>query len=167
MNNQIIVVFGKPGAGKSYIAKILEEHFDYFPYNGDDALPPDMKEKLFRKEKITENMRNRFLENMISKIHTLSDLHSKLVVHQTFLRKFMRKKLLSEVPNAKFLLVETDDSLREKRYKERKYFNLGLPYLRQMSNLFEAVRIPHEVIYNNKEGPQEIIKQLRSILFIK
>jgi len=167
MKNHIIVVFGKPGTGKSYVAKILEEKFGYFPYNGDDALPLDMKNTLFKREEITEDMRDRFLNNMITKIRKLAEVNSKVVVHQTFLREFMRKTLLSELPNATFLLIETDDPLREKRYMERKYFNLGIPYLRKMTDLFEDVRVPHEIIYNNKEGPQEIIKQLRSILFIK
>lgn len=163
MIKKLFIIFGKPGAGKSYVAQILAERFGYFSYNGDDALPSDMKENLFRKEEITEDMRRRFLENMIAEIQKLSRQHDKLVVHQTFLKEFMRQKLLAALPNARFILVETDDAIREKRYMERKYFNLGLPYLRQMTNLFEPARIQHEAINNNKEGPREIIKQLQKI----
>lgn len=163
MSANVYIVFGKPGAGKSYVAEMLEKTFGYYSYNGDDALPADMKEKLFSKEEITEDMRKRFLENMIVEIKKLSGQHTKLVCHQTFLKEFMRKEVFSEIPNAKFLLIECDDVIREKRYSERQYFNLGLPYLRWMTKLFEPVRIPHRVIYNNKEGPSEIKSQLRLI----
>ena len=163
MNKQIFIVFGKPGAGKSYIADILEKSFGYFSFNGDDAIPTDMREQLFKRGVITDEMRKQFLENMVAAIKKLSLQHDKLVAHQTFLKEFMRKQILSTLPDATFLLVETADSIRENRYMKRKYFNLGLAYLRRMTDLFEPISIPHEVIFNNKEGPQEIIKQLQKI----
>jgi gluconate kinase len=163
MNKSVIIVFGKPGAGKSYIAEILAGHFGYTRYSGDDAIPPDMNEALLQKAEISDDMRKRFLDNMITTIKKLSTKHEKLVVDQAFIKEFMRTKLLAEVPSAKFILVECDDALREKRYMERKYFNLGLPYLRLMTNLFEPVHIPHTVIYNDKEGTKDIIKQLQNI----
>jgi gluconate kinase len=164
MKSNLLIVFGKPGAGKSYVAEILEKQFGYFSYNGDDGLPQDMKDALFRKIHITDEMRRRFLENMVAEIKKLSRQHNKLVVHQTFLKENMRKKILNEFPNAWFVLVECNDNIREKRYMERKYFNLGLPYLRKMTNLFEPVHIPHGVLYNNIEGLKNIEQFIRDNL---
>lgn len=163
MKKTILIVFGKPGAGKSYVAEILEKQFGYYSFNGDDALPTDMKEKLFHKGTITANMRSRFLANMIDSIKKLARQHNKLIVHQTFLREFMRKQIIDALPDAKFLLVETDDAIREKRYMKRKYFNLGLAYLRRMTGLFEQIHIPHLTIQNNIEGPQHIMEQVSGI----
>jgi len=164
MNIPILIIFGKPGAGKSYIAEILEKSFGYFSYNGDDALPPDMKEKLFLKAEVTDDMRRRFLDNMIFAINKLSKQHAKLVVHQTFLKEFMREHVLATFPIAKFLLIETENSIRENRYMQRKYFNLGLPYLRHMTDLFEPVSIPHMTLNNNKEGTEDIETFIRDNL---
>jgi gluconate kinase len=164
MNKQLLIVFGKPGAGKSYVAKILEDHFGYFSYNGDEAIPVDMKNTLFRKEHITDDMRKRFLKNMIAEIKKISEKHTKLVIHQTFLKEYMRKQLLTAFPLAQFVLVECDDAVRETRYMKRKYFNLGIEYLRHMTSLFEAPRVSHVAIYNNKEGPKNITDQVASLV---
>jgi len=45
------------------------------------------------------------------------------------------------VSHAQFILVESNDAIREKRYMKRVYFNLGIDYLREMTKLFEAPRI--------------------------
>lgn len=167
MKSQLIVVFGLPGAGKSYVAKVIEREFGYIHYNGDDDLPEEMKQALYEKKIITDDMRKAFIENMVASIKKLMHKETKLVVHQAFIKEFMRRQLLDAIPSTQFILVTTDNPIREKRYMKRNYFNLGLPYLRHMSALFEPVRIPHLTIYNNKEGSSEITPQLMRILGAK
>lgn len=164
MNRHLLVVFGKPGAGKSYIADVAARNLGYFPYNGDTDIPQDMNDALFQKKEITDTMRRQFLDAMIASIAALSTTHDKIIVHQTFIKECMRKKVLDTFPYAKFLLVEADDAIREKRYMKRKYFNLGLPYLRRMSDLFEPVQIPHSKIINDDEGAAHITEQLEKII---
>jgi gluconate kinase len=166
VNNKLLIIFGKPGAGKSYVAEILQKQFGYFSFNGDDALPADMKKKLFKKEKITDDMRDRFADHMIAMINTLISQHTYLVVHQTFLKEFMRKMLLEVFPDAQCILIECDDTVREQRYMKRGYFNLGLPYLRLMTDLFEPAGIPHKTINNNKNGTTDILNQLKLLKII-
>ncbi len=167
MNNAILIVFGLPGVGKSYVAKILADSFGYFPYDGDDALPKDMKQALFRKESITDQMRKNFIANMIESTQQLAKKQNKLVVHQTFLKEFMRRQVIDALPQAKLILVKSNNATREQRYMKRTYFNLGLEYLRHMSSLFEPVRTVHDTLYNNKEGNREITMQLKQILKVK
>lgn len=164
MSQRLLIIFGKPGAGKSFVADVTEHTFDFFTYNGDTDIPPDMKDALFQKQEITDTMREQFLDNMIASVASLSKTHDNLMVHQTFIKEFMRKKVLDTFPYAKFILVEADDAIREKRYMKRKYFNLGLPYLHRMTNLFEPVQIPHSIIKNNDEGATHITEQLDKII---
>jgi gluconate kinase len=162
MDNRLLVIFGKPGAGKSYIANVLRDMFGYVIHDGDDDLPADMKQALKEKLPITDDMRKQFIENIITSTSILSVKHSNLAIHQTFLKEFMRKQFMQEFPHATFILVQCDDAIRETRYVKRRYFNLGLTYLRYMTKLFEAPHIPHAIIYNNnKEGTSEITKQLQ------
>jgi gluconokinase len=156
----LLIIFGKPGAGKSYVADILHDSFGYTIHNGDEDLPADMKLALQNKLPITDNMRKHFLDNIIASARILSKQHLKLVIDQTFLREFMRKQFLDNFPDAQCILIESGDALREKRYMKRGYFNLGLLYLRHMTKLFEAPRIPHTVIYNNVDGHTTIHKQI-------
>jgi gluconate kinase len=170
MNTCFFILFGKPGAGKSYAADVLEKHFGFVIHDGDEDIPDDMRKALYHKQQITDSMRADFLENMISSVHQIT--HNKqqgttnylFAVHQTLLKEFMRKTFMKEFPDAKFLLIECDDNIREMRYVKRAYFNLGIEYLRHMTRLFEEPRIPHLVIDNNTEGPEEIKKQLQNII---
>ncbi|MEK7119732.1 MAG: AAA family ATPase [Patescibacteria group bacterium] len=164
MSHHLLIIFGKPGAGKSYVADIAAHSFGYFSHNGDTDIPTDMKDALFQKKEITDTMRRQFLDTMITSITTLLKTHDNLAVHQTFIKKFMRKKVLDAFPYAKFILVEADDAIREKRYMKREYFNLGLPYLRRMTDLFEPVQISHTIVKNNDEGAENVTAQLEKII---
>ncbi len=164
MNADMIVLFGLPGAGKSFVADVLGDSFGYTLHNGDEDLPISMKQALLQKAPITDRMREEFTERMISSLSRLSKEHTNLACHQTLLKEFMRERLQKEFPTATFILVTSETAIREKRYMKRKYFNLGLPYLRQMSQAFEAARIPHQELINQNDGRQEILAQLTGIV---
>ncbi len=107
-------------------------------------------------------MRTEFVATLIASVARLSRSHPKLAVHQTFIKEFMRRSVLRAFPHAKFLLVEADAAIRETRYRKRKYFNLGLAYLRHMCALFEQPVVPHTIIHNSSDGPVNVIHQLTS-----
>ena len=161
---RLLVVFGLPGAGKSYVAQLLKTECGYLIHDGDDDIPKHMREALFRKKIITDDMRAQFTANMIASVKKLTQAHDKLVVHQTFLKEFMRRQFLEAFPYATFILVQTPDKLRETRYLNRVYFNLGLDYLRHMSGLFETPKIPHKTVKNEHEGEEKILSQLARII---
>ena len=52
MSHHLLIIFGKPGAGKSYVADIAAHSFGYFSHNGDTDIPTDMKDALFQKKKL-------------------------------------------------------------------------------------------------------------------
>lgn len=164
IDRSLLVIFGLPGAGKSYVAKVLGKRFGYFVYDGDTDIPQHMRDALFKKEIITDTMRREFLTRMIASVSKLAQTHHKLAVHQTFIKEFMRKEFLDAFPHAQFILVECPDTLREQRYMKRQYFNLGLPYLRHITKLFEHVTIPHRILNNSTHGNFDVVKQLQSLL---
>ncbi|MBI5619487.1 AAA family ATPase [Candidatus Gottesmanbacteria bacterium] len=158
-SQSLLVIFGLPGAGKSYVADVLGKKFGYFVYDGDRDIPQYMRDALLNKQMITDAMRRDFLARMIASVSKLAQTHHKFAVHQTFIKEFMRKKFLEAFPHAQFILVESSNDIREKRYMKRKYFNLGLAYLRHMSELFEKPSISHYVICNNEDGSGKIMQQ--------
>ena len=162
--NELLFVFGLPGAGKSYVAEILKNDFGYSIHNGDEDLPEAMKTALFQKSEITDQMRHEFVQRMIKHMKELTPLHQKLAMHQTLLKEFMRESLVQAFPHAKFILVQCETEIRETRYQQREYFNLGIPYLRIMSDLFEPPLIPHIVIENSSLGIEDTRNQLQKKL---
>src|SRR3989339_836550 len=136
----LIVLFGLPGTGKSYVGKIFKKYFNYCFYDGDEDLTPEMKAAIKTKTVFTDQMRNIYFKILISKIQRLSKKHKKLVVAQTFIKEKYRINLLEKIPEAKFVLVETDKFIREKRLNERTDYPLNLEYARKMELNFEKPR---------------------------
>ena len=164
MGKKLLIVFGLPGAGKSFVAQVLLDHYGYTVHNGDDDLPEVMKSALLEKGQITDSMRQAFLDCMIRSLKIHLNTSNFVVLHQTLLKEFMRQALYSEFPFAQFILVTSEESVRETRYANREYFNLGIPYLRHMSALFDPPIIPHKVLRNTKDGQEDILQQLTRII---
>lgn len=163
METPLIVVFGKPGAGKSYVAQIIAEKFGYYSCNGDEALPADMKKKILEKSDVTTQMRERFVENMIIEVKQLLGMHHNVVLHQALIKEHMRQAIVTSFPNAIFIWVDCDHDLLKRRYMKREYFNLGLEYLQVMIDAFEEPQHAHIRIVNNNDGPENIVKQLMKL----
>lgn len=159
----LIVVFGLPGSGKSYVGTILKKEFDFCLYDGDIDLPRDIKDAIANKTLITDTMRDEFFKRVICQIKRLKKTHRKLVVAQTFIKEKYRKLVLKHFPDTQFILIKTKTSLRESRIAQRKYYHLDRAYAQAMCRNFESSRINHAVLDNNTDGEEEIKKQLKKI----
>jgi gluconate kinase len=152
----LIVLFGLPGTGKTFAGKIFEKYFNYYFYDGDNDLTPEMKSAIKTKTVFTDQMRDTFFEILINKIKTLIKKYKKLVVAQTFIKEKYRLQLIKAIPEAKFILIETKKDIREKRLQERVDYPLDLEYARIMEKNFEIPKINYLTIVNNEDGVRNI-----------
>lgn len=162
---KLYIFFGLPGTGKTYCSKIAEKYFGYYLYDGDSDLTWEMQKAIKTQDAITDDMRDVFFENLINSVKALLDEHEKIIIHQTFIKEKYRKQFLGEIPQAKFVLVETDIKTREKRLRERKEYPIEEKYARKMVLLFDKPLIKHKTIQNNFDGEESVKKQLEKILF--
>lgn len=160
----LVVLFGLPGTGKTFAGKIFEKYFNYYFYDGDNDLTPEMKNAIKTKTVFTDQMRDVFFEILINKIKTLAKKHTKLVVTQTFIKEKYRIDLLKKIPNAKFILVEAKKDIRKKRLLKRIDYPLDLEYARKMDTNFDKPIIDHVTINNNSYGEKNIIKQIQQFV---
>ncbi|SRR5258708_5713852 len=161
---KLFVFFGLPGAGKSFAGKIVEKYFDYHVYDGDNDLTEELHAAFQNQAVVTDSMREAFFNKLIQSIKKLIDKYDRIIIHQTFIKEKYRKQFLNAIPEAKFVLIETDTPLREKRLRERKYYPLDEEYARKMTLLFDKPIIRHTVLNNNIEGEESLKKQLQKIL---
>lgn len=154
----LIILFGLPGTGKSYVGKIFEKYYGCYFYDGDEDLTPEMKVAIKTKTVFTDQMRDIYFKILISKIQSLSKKHKKLVVAQTFIKEKYRIDLLEKIPEAKFILIKTKKQIREKRLFDRVDYPLDLNYARVMEINFEKPKIDIQIIMNNVDG-ENIIKE--------
>lgn len=160
----LIVLFGLPGTGKTYVGKIFEKYFDYYFYDGDNDLTEEMKDAIKVQRVFTDQMRDVFFEKLIGIIQELKSKHKKLVVAQTFIKERYRVDLINKISETKFILIETKKVTREKRLTQRTDYPLEIEYAKKMVNNFDRPAINHLIIINNIDGDEDIKKQVK--LFI-
>lgn len=159
----ILVLFGKPGAGKTYVGNVLKEDFGFFFYEGDSDITLPMKKRLEEKKLFTSTMRKLLFNNLAQNISRLRRRYKKLVVSQTFIKEKYRKEFLQQFPNTLFVLIETDNKIREERLSKRRTLN-DILFLRRMAKAFEEPKVKHAVLLNNRQGKESVKKQLRSLI---
>lgn len=160
---KLLVLFGLPGAGKTYIGKFLEKHFGFYFYEGDQDMPQQLKDAIVA-ETVTDQMRDAFFDKLIAGVREIQNRYSKIVISQTFIKEKYREQFLTAFPNAEFIYVEANTPLREKRLLVRDSFRLPLEKWQKMSAIFEKPRIKHSTLQNNTEGDVEIKKQLQLLV---
>jgi gluconate kinase len=143
----VLVMFGLPGAGKTFVAKRLVKRGFYF-HDGDDDLPADMRRTIARAMPVTEAMRNRFVARLIRHVATLHRQHERLVVAQTFLKHRHRLQFLKRFPEATFILVTSDAKTRARRLAHRHHQPLDPRAVARMVALFERARAPYRILRN-------------------
>jgi len=158
----LFTIFGLPGSGKTFVGEIFKKYFDFYFYDGDADLPEDMKIALAHEQDITSDMRNRFFNRLINTTKGLYQRQKKLVIAQTFIQEKYRAQFLTEIPKAKFVLVTTDNQIREHRLRKRNDYSLE--YLRSMVRHFESPKIACKVIDNNQSGEESVKKQIAMML---
>lgn len=159
----IIVIFGLPGTGKTYVGNLLRDEFGFFFYEGDKDLTRDIKKAILEKRIFTDPMRNDFFKKLIGSVLKISENHKNLVVAQTFIKEKYREQFLEKFPDAIFVLVKTNKKLREERLSKRKSVN-DLDYIREMVKIFEEPKIKHVVLENDTKGKEELKQKINQIL---
>lgn len=157
----LYIIFGYPGAGKTYTGKLFQKHFGFYFYDGDASLPEDMKQAINTQQLVTDAMRDEFFNTLLKDIGQLYKKYPNLVVAQTYIKEKYRKDVLAAFPDAKFVLIQTDTNIREKRLLTQHAYNLTLPYVRQMIKKFEKPSILYEKILNNVTGDKSVRKQIQ------
>lgn len=161
---QVIVLFGLPGVGKSFVGNLLQTEFGFYHYDGDQSLPEIMKQAISQKLPITDDMRDIFFANLTKKTKELLSTNPKLVVSQTFIKEKYREYFLSQIPNAQFIFIKANKSVRERRLLARLEYPLDIKYSQKMTTIFEKPKIAHKQITNNTDGEKELSLKLLKIL---
>lgn len=133
---RLIVLFGLPGAGKTFVARRLAERGFHY-HEGDEDLPADMRAAIDAARPVTPDMRDRFMVNLRESVARLVASEPRLVVAQTFLKHAHRDAFLARFPRAEFVLVTAPAALAEDRLARRRDGYLEPDYARAMTAAFD------------------------------
>ncbi|MHB1947156.1 MAG: shikimate kinase [Gammaproteobacteria bacterium] len=157
----LIILFGLAGAGKSYAGEILANHFNYYFWDADGALPEKMRESVHNKQAFTQEMRDEFISLMIDKIKDLCETHQNLVVSQALYKETNRNEIKKYFPDALFIHVKSDPAIVLQRLKDRNDW-VDPTYADQIAANFEEPQLPHKILINNQDE-KAVIEQLKLI----
>lgn len=154
------MLFGQPGAGKTFVGKLLKKQVGFYFYDGDRSIPKSFWLALKNHEPISDIMREAFFIRLIRNVSRYQKKHQNIAVAQTFLKEKYRKLFLCSFPDAIFILITAETLIREKRLLTRKKPIMSLSYWQKMASLFEPPKIAHSKLVNNRKGEEEILHQL-------
>lgn len=80
--SNITIYFGEMGCGKSYRGKRLAEDCGYYFYEGDDAVLPEMAERVSQFKPLDRNMILQFVNQLCATLIEKAERHDNLVVAQ-------------------------------------------------------------------------------------
>ena len=141
-------MYGLPGAGKSFVARRFAQQHGFYFHDGDDDLPPDMRHTIATAQKVTEDMRDRFVDAMVARVADLTSKHPRVVLAQTFLKQRHRERFQQRFPHARWVLVNAPTELRVQRLARRAAQPLEPGYAQAMTAMFDAPGEAVSVIEN-------------------
>lgn len=154
----LIILFGLAGSGKNYVGDILANHYNYYFWDADAALPPEMKQCIKEKKVFTQDMRDQFTAAMIEKIRTLQLEHKDLVIAQALYKEKNRNQLLTALNDAILIQIVANPEIIHQRLVKR-FDEVDPSYADKISQGFEQPSASIKMIYNNSDQ-EHILKQL-------
>jgi gluconate kinase len=147
---RLLVLFGLPGAGKTFLARRLGKA-GFHVCDGDEELPQDMRDAIAHARPVRADMRERFMAALRRRVGTLWRQHPRLVVAQTFLKQAHRSAFLRRFPRAEFILITANARIRAIRLARRRSSMLDPRYAHQMAKAFDPPELPHRRLSNNRD----------------
>lgn len=162
----LLVLFGYPGVGKSFIGKMLQEEFGFYHYEADEDLTPPIKDAIQKNSLVTEPLKEAYFKQVCERIDSLKNLHPNIVVTQTFTKEKYRKRILERFPEAKFIRLQADMPVIYARLAKRDGHLVKNFYAGFAISQFEAPTLPHWILENNGRA-DKLHQQLNRMLAIQ
>jgi gluconokinase len=159
----LLILFGLPGAGKSFVGEVLRSDFGFFCHEADDDIPEDYRQLVLAGQVVGEPMRDAYHRHLLDRIAALHAAHPGLAVAAPLLRDRHRHWIRRRFPEAVFILVRCDQGAWEARLGERTH-TISLDYARKVAGLFEPVTLNHYTLENSADGLSSLRRQIAAIL---
>lgn len=104
---RLVVLFGPPGSGKTYLGQELAATHGYKALDGDTLFTPEIR-NAFKAGRVPKNEEYiEFLDNLANTTQQLLLKHPKVVLSYAFRKDHQRWEFKDRLPLAQFVLVET------------------------------------------------------------
>ncbi|MFO7657816.1 MAG: ATP-binding protein [Bacteroidales bacterium] len=160
----ILILFGLPATGKSFLSKKAAKEFDAVHLNTDI-----IRKELNLKGKYDEHSKQKVYDHMLKQMvyHAQKNWH--VIVDGTFQKKQHRKQFLQKARelNQKLHFVEMrakEDTIKERMKSDRKHSEADFNVYQNMKKLFEHPQEPHLTLWSDENNAAELIEKLKNYL---
>lgn len=160
----ILIVFGLPGTGKSFLSKRLAKDMKGGYLNTDI-----IREQTGKKGRYDEKTRLFVYEKMKEEMVCYLEQDRHCIVDGTFQKKKYREILLEEIKkyNTEYMFIQTvaDEEVVKSRMKEsRKHSEADFRVYLKIKEHFEPVTLPHLIIRTDKQELTEMIETIKQYI---
>ena len=159
----LLVLFGLPGAGKTFAGALLRDEFGFHFHESDDDIPEDYRRLVAAGQVVSDERRDGYHRHLLDRIAALAESHPRLAVAVPLLRQKHREWIQARFPQAHFVLVQVDPALWQSRLARRTH-TVGADYARKILPLYEPPALEHATLDTTPEGPAAVREQLSALL---
>lgn len=161
---KLIVVFGLPGSGKSYLASRLSEKLGY-GYLSSDIIRRDMLDN----QTYSENERFIVYERMKEEAEDILKDDKSVVLDATFYREKLRDlpAEIAEESESELYFIEIqagEETHRTRLAEHRNFSEADFSVYQKLKETFEPMREKHLILKSDKLSIDEMIKQSLSYI---
>jgi gluconate kinase len=160
----LLILFGLPGAGKTFAGQLLRDRFGFFFHEADDDIPEDYKRAVAAGQVVDDERRDAYHRHLLDRLTKLHAAHPRLAVAVPLLRDRHRRWIQERFPESIFILVQCDPARWQSRLDNRRTHTVTLDYAQKIISLYEPPTIPHTILDDTAEGPADIERQLAALL---
>jgi len=161
----VIVLFGPPGVGKSFVGRILKQDYGFHFYDADEDLTDDMISAIKNENVFTKKMRQNFFNIVIEQIQSLQKTHKTLIVAQALIKEINRDQLLTVLPHIQFVEIKANLNKVNTRLKIRDNW-VSIDFAKKIWDIYEAPK-HYEGSYHfldNNQNALHVKQQLDKLL---
>ena len=159
----LLILFGLPGAGKSFAGQLLRDRFGFFFHEADDDIPEDYKRAVAAGQVVDDERRDAYHRHLLDRLAELHAAHPRLAVAVPLLRDRHRRWIQERFPDCVFILVQCEPARWRARLDNRTH-TVSLDYAQKVISLYEPPTVPHITLDDTAEGPADLEHQLAALL---
>lgn len=159
----IIVIFGLPGSGKSYLAQHLSKML-HAEYIGSDAI----RKELFKYPSYSQQEKKLVYDEMLKRISN-SEYRKEVLVDATFSDVAIRQEFISKIKDIAtvyFIEVIADETLIKQRLSTpRNESDADFDVYKKIRNTWQPFEEPHLVLHSTNDNLAEMLDVVSDYIF--
>ncbi len=161
----ILIIFGLPGTGKSYLSERITEETEAVWLNTDK-----IRKEINKQGQYDEGTKELVYQNLLNKMVSFARKGKHVIVDATFQKKALRNKffLTGKKLDHQVLFIEmkaNDQTVKERLKSKRHFSEADYEVYLQIKSSFEHMEKPHLVFYSDEQNVYDMINTIKSFIY--